>query len=319
MSADGVIVRIKHHVDSLKMTKSLKVMHEQTVGEVKDILCLKHLRGNPDAILHDVGLTRENGEWLPEDCRIGQLGIAHDELFVFRRRNEDIVVVLPDDSTHKVNTNISMPMSDIISEILRKIGFSLLTAADARTSSTDWFDLSKPTYELIDFDKEALILGLRPNLGSYISANVSIESVAPYETTVLYIQALKWVLDGALQVSYEDAVNLAAWQCQVEFGDYSPREHIVGSLRLDDFFSPLWSKSLIIEADVYKRYKKLTGKNKCAAQKAYIRACIDCHPYLISYFVGKVVFTGDLQIHQIISKVSYDSDGRHVKLKRFFL
>lgn len=88
-----------------------------------------------------------------------------------------------------------------------------------------WVDHSKTLREQGIVESDVLLLKRK-----YFYSDANIDSRDPIQLNLLYQQAKEAILNGTHPVNLENAVNFAALQCQVQFGDHKESTHKAGFL-----------------------------------------------------------------------------------------
>jgi talin len=88
-----------------------------------------------------------------------------------------------------------------------------------------WVDHGKTLREQGIVESEVLLLKRK-----YFYSDANVDSRDPVQLNLLYEQAREQILDGTHPVRLEDAVQLAALQVQVQFGDHRETQHKPGLL-----------------------------------------------------------------------------------------
>ena len=91
--------------------------------------------------------------------------------------------------------------------------------------SVHWVDHGKTLREQGIVETDILLLKRK-----YFYSDANIDSRDPIQLNLLYQQAKEAILNGTHPVRMEDAVQFAAFQCQVQFGDHRETTHKTGFL-----------------------------------------------------------------------------------------
>ncbi|VDP68442.1 unnamed protein product [Echinostoma caproni] len=83
----------------------------------------------------------------------------------------------------------------------------------------DWLNPSQSLRQQGIDEKEVLLLKRR-----YFFSDMNVDARDPVQLNLLYVQLKDAILKGTHPVSLEEAIHLAAIQCQVQFGDYVPEK-----------------------------------------------------------------------------------------------
>ena len=128
----------------------------------------------------------------------------------------------------------------------------------------------------------------------------------PVYFNLLFCQLQESVTSGLYGCDINQAVQLAATQFQINFGDYNPTIHTVGFLQLKDlkFFLPpecldFWGVTFQkLEKMIYREHQKLRGIKEEYAKYRYLQLCRNLRAY------GTVCFQVKLLSHKGNSNIS---------------
>ena len=103
--------------------------------------------------------------------------------------------------------------------------FTLLTRLFCLFTLVHWVDHSKTLREQGIVETDILLLKRK-----YFYSDANIDSRDPIQLNLLYQQAKEAILNGTHPVRQDDAVNFAALQVQIQFGDHRDTTHQPGFL-----------------------------------------------------------------------------------------
>ena len=89
----------------------------------------------------------------------------------------------------------------------------------------NWVDHSKTLREQGIVESEVLLLKRK-----YFYSDANIDSRDPVQLNLLYEQARAAILDGTHPVTMDHAVQFAAYDLQIKYGDYRESSHRSGAL-----------------------------------------------------------------------------------------
>merc|ERR1711944_486 len=96
----------------------------------------------------------------------------------------------------------------------------------------------------------------------YFYSDANIDSRDPIQLNLLYQQAKEAILNGTHPVNLENAVNFAALQCQVQFGDHKESTHKAGFIDLKEFLPQAYVRANRIERKIFQEHKALLGMSE---------------------------------------------------------
>ena len=91
--------------------------------------------------------------------------------------------------------------------------------------AVNWVDHSKTLREQGIVESEVLLLKRK-----YFYSDANIDSRDPVQLNLLYEQARAAILDGTHPVTMDNAVQFAAYDLQIKYGDYRESSHRSGAL-----------------------------------------------------------------------------------------
>jgi len=106
---------------------------------------------------------------------------------------------------------------------------------------------------------------------------------------LVYIQALRNVIDGTYPCGLDECLKLAAYQVQIVYGDHNPANHVLGFLtqNLKNFVPiPLWplKKPNEWELAILKDHAKIKGKSQEDAKTDYLNTVKSWPHYGTTFF-----------------------------------
>merc|ERR1712170_37364 len=117
-----------------------------------------------------------------------------------------------------------------------------------------WVDHSKTLREQGIVESDVLLLKRK-----YFYSDANIDSRDPIQLNLLYQQAKEAILNGTHPVRQDDAVQFAAYQVQVQFGDHREITHKPGFLDLKEFLPQSYVRVNRIEKKIFTEHKNIQG------------------------------------------------------------
>lgn len=111
------------------------------------------------------------------------------------------------------------------------------------------------------------------------------------------LQSRDAIIDGAHPCTREEALQFAALQCQVSYGNHSEAKHKQGFLNLAEFLPREYVKVKGIERLVYGDHRKLHNLSELNAKFRYIQLCRSLRTYGVTFFLVKVILRHCLCYH----------------------
>ncbi|CAB3407941.1 unnamed protein product [Caenorhabditis bovis] len=144
-----------------------------------------------------------------------------------------------------------------------------------------WLDHNKTLREQNISEEETLLLRRK-----FFFSDTNVDSRDPVQLNLLYVQCRDGILRGLHPVSKETALQLAALQSHIEYGDFpydNPKFHVDGR----DVLPKEYAKNKENEKKVVQLYKELSGTNELDAKSKYVHLCRELKTYGVTFFVVK--------------------------------
>jgi talin len=149
----------------------------------------------------------------------------------------------------------------------------------------NWVDHSKTLREQGIVETDILLLKRK-----YFYSDANIDSRDPIQLNLLYQQAREAILNGTHPVRLEDAVQFAAFQVQVQFGDHKELNHKPGFLDLKEFLpqSYIRANNKMIEKKIFQEHKNLLATSEVDCKVKYVKLARGLPTFGVHFFLVKV-------------------------------
>ncbi|KAL7064228.1 hypothetical protein AAHC03_04719 [Spirometra sp. Aus1] len=151
-------------------------------------------------------------------------------------------------------------------------------------------------------EKEILLLRRR-----YFFSDMNVDARDPVQLNLLYVQLKDAILNGTHPVTLDEAVYLAAIQCQVELGNYNPEKFRSGSLDLKDFLPKEFQRVKGVEKKIFQQHATLNGISDIEARVKYCHFCRSLKTYGITFFLVKEKMKGKNRLIPRLLGITRDS------------
>ena len=108
------------------------------------------------------------------------------------------------------------------------------------------------------------------------------------ELKLIYLQLQDSIINGTCPCSCDEAIELAALQCHIEYGNYDKDVHKPDFLELKCLLPKEYVKVKGIKLKILKAYRSLELSESDDAKSEYIRFCTTLERYGITSYSGKV-------------------------------
>ncbi|VDN24157.1 unnamed protein product [Gongylonema pulchrum] len=150
-----------------------------------------------------------------------------------------------------------------------------------------WLDHGKTLREQSIADDETLILRRK-----FFFSDTNVDCRDPVQLNLLYEQCKMGVLQGNHPVTRDMACNLAALQCQIQYGDLQDHRQRTNFLDLRELLPKEYAKSKDNEKRIMDGYRELAGKSELDAKSKYVHLCRSLLTYGVTFFVVKEKMKG---------------------------
>jgi len=230
---------------------------------------------------------------------------ANEEMLIYRSPIRTQKVKMMDSTTKSLSVNDSEPISNIIDMLLDQIkinhdskeeyGFIKedLEAENKKKndknapkyacliSTCKWLDPTQTLcYEEIDAN-DVLILKKR-----LFFTDERLNRNDNVQVNLVYNQVKDSIINGVNPCTLDEALQLAAIQCRVLYGDCEP-EKLKSILNIDECLPPDYRKTKKVEKLIIDEYMKLKGLNELNGKFKYIQVCRSLKTYGTTFFLVK--------------------------------
>lgn len=260
----------------------------------------------------------KKGRWLETDRALDYYGLKNGDVLEFRVKIRPLRVKTVDGTVKTVLVDDSHTVKELINTVAEKIGlqnpeeYSFITEEDLERPlkkaqkgvrgqkqlekirkkwHTDdelhWLAHDKSLREQGVDETEVLVLKKR-----LFFQDMNIDQSDPIQVNLLYAQVKEDILDGTHPVSRDEAVHLAALQCQATYGNFNEAKHKPGFLPLPEFLPKEYVKVKGMERAIYQEYRKHYSLSELNAKFRYIQMCRAMPTYGVTFFLVKEKLKG---------------------------
>nr|A0A3G2LGI8.1 RecName: Full=Talin [Oscarella pearsei]AYN71349.1 talin [Oscarella pearsei] len=138
---------------------------------------------------------------------------------------------------------------------------------------------------------ESQVLLLRKK---FFFSDQNVDRNDPVQLNQLYAQARDAIVDGTHPCTYEEAINLAALQCQIVLGNHDSGKHKPGYIteELGSYLPREYVKAKGVERRVFTEHAKFTGLSQLNAKFRYIQVVRSLKTYGVTFFLVKEKMKG---------------------------
>jgi len=166
-----------------------------------------------------------------------------------------------------------------------------------------WVDHSKTLREQGIAEVDVLLLKRK-----YFYNDANIDSRDPIQLNLLYQQAKESILNATHPVRQDDAVQFAAYQVQVQFGDHRETTHKLGFLDLKEFLPQSYIREQKkIEKKIFTEHKNIQGTPEIDAKSKYVKLARSLPTFGVHFFLVKEKLKGRNKLVPRLLGVTKDS------------
>eukprot|EP01117_Protostelium_nocturnum_P005741 TRINITY_DN206_c0_g2_i1.p1 TRINITY_DN206_c0_g2~~TRINITY_DN206_c0_g2_i1.p1 ORF type:complete len:980 (+),score=360.30 TRINITY_DN206_c0_g2_i1:1404-4343(+) len=210
-----------------------------------------------------------------------------------QKKASEIRVKFPDKSIKTIEVDGNKTVSDLAVEIGEKVGirnpeeFSLQSDEESDT----WLNPYQTLWSQGITENDLVVFKKKFHYNdAFITQN------DPVYFNLLFCQCRDAIRSGTYTCNLDEAVQLAATNLQISFGDYNATIHQPGFLKFSDlqFFLPtdyleFWGVTFQrLEKMIYKEHQKLRGIKEEFAKYRYLQLCRNLRTYGTVFFQVKV-------------------------------
>ncbi|CAF0836753.1 unnamed protein product, partial [Didymodactylos carnosus] len=162
-----------------------------------------------------------------------------------------------------------------------------------------WLDQSK-TLRQQGIDEHSTVVLKR----KYFFSDKNIDQGDPVQLNLLYVQCRNGIIDGTHPVTFEEAIQFAGLQCQIQFGDYNESKHKPGILDIKDLLPKEYTKIKGVEKRIFLKH---SGLSEPDAKLKYTQLCRSLRTYGVTFFLVKEKMPGKNKLIPRLLGVTKDS------------
>ncbi|EGC38365.1 actin binding protein [Dictyostelium purpureum] len=269
-----------------KQVKAMKFSPTQTVAEV----CAQVREKINETSGDDHGLFQPGIEgkrpsrWLKMEKTLQFYDLKINDELDYKKKHRPLKVRLMDETVKTLLVDDSLTVAEILEIIGKRIGiknyeeFSLQN----ETKEGEWLTHSQPLHEQGVSDDAILLLKKK-----FFVDDFNVNRDDPIQLHLVYVQSRDAIVSGSHPCSYDEAIQFAALQCQVQLGNHNPNLHKPGYLKIKEYLPPSFHKKKEAEKDIYKEFRKLTGMSESNSKFRYVQLCRSLKTYGITFFQTK--------------------------------
>ncbi|KAJ3335669.1 Talin-1 [Gonapodya sp. JEL0774] len=250
-------------------------------------------------------------QWLAPNRVLDYYNLKSGDVVEYKKKTRPLKVRLADETTKTVLIDESVSVKQLVEYICEKIGianpdeYSLQT--DIRTNSTRksnetlarrekkmkgsqedlseegrWLLPEKCLAEQGITDMDIVVLKKK-----FFFSDQNVDRNDPVQLNLIYNQSRESILQGKYPCTPDEAIQFAALQAQVQFGNFEPERHKAGFFKLKDFLPEEYHRERMFEKRILAEHQKLHGMSELNAKFRYVQLCRSLKTYGVTFFIVK--------------------------------
>eukprot|EP01137_Pigoraptor_chileana_P018402 Opistho-2@77812 len=264
----------------------------------------------------------KKGRWLEPGRTLNYYDLKAGDMLEYKKKHRPLRVKAVDGALKTVLVDDSLTVHELIRTVCEKFGiqnwdeFSLVAEGgiikeeskqhmsdeedDQKAKAKDakrMADLKKKLHTddeiaWLNHDKtlreqgvdETQVLILRKK---FFFSDGNVDRNDPVQLNLLFVQTRDAILNGTHPVTEDEAVQMAAYICQINMGDHDPAKHRAGAVKLEELLPEEYRKVKGIEKRFFDEHRKLVAMTELNAKYRFIQLCRSLKTYGVTFFLVK--------------------------------
>eukprot|EP01132_Coremiostelium_polycephalum_P006635 gene6635-8208_t len=268
-----------------KQVKAMKFAPTMFVSEVCNQVREKINDTGDDHGLFQPGIDgKRPSRWLKMDKTLQYYDLKMNDELDYKKKHRALKVRLMDETVKTLLVDDSLNVGEIVEIIGKRVGLKNFQefSLQSETAPGEWLNHSQPLHEQ-GVNDEAIVLLKK----KFFVDDFNVNRDDPIQLHLVYVQSRDAIISGSHPCSYDEAVQFAALQCQIQLGNHNPATHKPGYLKNKEYLPPSFHKKKDAEKDIYKEFRKLTGMSESNSKYRYVQLCRSLKTYGITFFQTK--------------------------------
>ncbi|EFA78109.1 talinB [Heterostelium album PN500] len=226
--------------------------------------------------------------WLKMDKTLQLYDLKMNDEIDYKKKHRALKVRLMDETLKTLLVDDSLTVGEIIEIVGKRIGiknheeFSLQAETAAGVASGEWLNHTQALHEQGVTDEQIVLLKKK-----FFVDDFNVNRDDPIQLHLVYVQSRDAIISGSHPCSYDEAIQFAALQCQIQLGNHNTTIHKAGYLKIKEYMPPSYHKKKDAEKDIYKEFRKLVGMTESNSKFRYVQLCRSLKTYGITFFQTK--------------------------------
>ncbi|EGG16302.1 talinB [Cavenderia fasciculata] len=221
--------------------------------------------------------------WLKMDKSLQSYDLKMNDELDYKKKHRALKVRLMDETLKTLLVDDSLTVGEIVEIVGKRIGiknheeFSLQPEG-----SNDWLNHAQALHEQGVSDEAIVLLKKK-----FFVDDFNVNRDDPIQLHLVYVQSRDAIVSGSHPCSYDEAIQFAALQSQIQLGNHNTAVHKPGYLKIKEYMPPSFHKKKDAEKDIYKEFRKLVGMTESNSKFRYVQLCRSLKTYGITFFQTK--------------------------------
>lgn len=199
------------------------------------------------------------------------------DIVVVKKRFRPLTLRMMDGTTKSVGVDLSIATGEVVANISKKLNIANPEEYSLAKLDGKWLVSTRSLAEQDIDEKDVLMLKKR------LSSDAVVDRSDPAQLHLLYLDCHDRVINSQMLTTRAEAIQLAALDCQILYGNHDPVKNKKGWLELGRIINSEWLKK-VKEKDVYREHMKLVGMSELDAEYRYVQFCRSLKPYDVTIF-----------------------------------
>ncbi|ORX59304.1 hypothetical protein BCR36DRAFT_408797 [Piromyces finnis] len=288
-------ISVKVVIIDMNITKTISLVGSMTVQEVcRDI---REKNGEVAGGIDHSLFWPDNKKWLALGRTLDFYDIKTGDTLEFKKKHRILKVRMMDDSIKTFLIDESLPVKSIVEYVGQKLGISNIEEysfapgvepssplpkdkkKEKKKEDVQWLNPAKSLIEQGMGENDVVIFKKK-----FFFSDQNIDRNDPIQLNLLYNQVRELIILGKYPCTMEEAAQLAAIQCQIQYGNYDSEKHKDKFFRNPEIVPKEYFKNRSVEKMIQQEYSKLKGLNELNAKFRYVQLSRSLKTYGVSFF-----------------------------------
>jgi len=296
---------LKIQIVRINQLKAMKFAPTMSVSEACAQIQEKTNEGGEDhGLFQPAGEGKRSARWLRMDRTLQYYDLKTNDTLEYKKKHRPLKVKLLDETVKTVIVDDSSTVEQLVEVIGKKINIKNFEefSLQLEGGNGEWLTGLQSLQEQGVAEDQVVLLKKK-----FFVEDANISRDDPVQLHLVYVQCRDGITSGAHPCTYEESVQFAALQCQIQMGNHNPASHKPGFLQRPEFLPPASHKSKNVERDVLNEYRKLVGMTEVNAKYRYVQLCRSLKTYGITFFKTKERVKGQKKLMPKLLGITRDS------------